>query len=107
MKKTLVAVLFSLIAVLAVAGTASAQTVDDPTRVYCPATATRPAFYSDTGVCPTDVVRPPDDGGNAAGELPRTGSDSLPLAKMAIVLIGVGGGLTLVASRKHTQSVSS
>ena len=40
------------------------------------------------------------------GTLPRTGSnDSLPLAKTAIVLIGVGGALTLMAGRKRRHHV--
>lgn len=41
-------------------------------------------------------------GGGTAGALPRTGSDSsLPLAKIAIVLIAAGG-LLIIAARKRS-----
>ena len=99
MKKTILTLAIALFAALAFAGAASAQTAG---QVYC-----GPSIgYAD--VCPDDIVRPIDDGGApedagaVAGTLPRTGSDSaLPLAQGAVVLIAVGGGLLLMASRRR------
>lgn len=100
MKKTIFATLVALIAVLALAGPASAQAPNCPVD--------NPTFYDPDGVCPNVIDRPPAGDPDVApvAALPRTGSsDSLPLAKMAIVLIGVGGALTLLASRKRRHAV--
>lgn len=78
-----------------------------------PASAQTPEFICDDGSvvgysdeCP-DVVTPEDPGVAPTGALPRTGSDSsLPLAKAAIVLIGVGGALTFLARRKRVPNVT-
>jgi hypothetical protein len=98
MKKTILAATVAavaLCAILAFSGPASAQSTDG--LVYCGPTIGYAA------VCPNDVERPAADPGVSAGSLARTGSDSLPLARMAFVLIGVGGALTVIAGRKRLQ----
>ena len=98
MKKTVLATMIALIAVLALAGPASAQAPNCPVD--------NPTYYDPDGVCPNVIDRPPAVQTTAPGTLPRTGSnDSLPLAKTAIVLIGVGGALTLMAGRKRRHHV--
>ena len=83
-----------LLTVLMFAGNASAQSAD------CVAVG-----YSDE--CPRDVT-PPDPGDpSGSGQLARTGSSSLPLAEIAIVLIGVGGVLTYGARRKREAELSA
>ena len=98
MRRMLLAAAVSLFALLAFAGPAAGQTAG---QVFCGPTI----GYAD--VCPDDVVRPIDDNVvDPGGALPRTGSDSsLPLAKVAIVLIGVGAALTVIAARKRVQHV--
>ena len=94
MKKTVLAATvaaIALYAILAFSGTASAQSVGG----NCDASV----GYS--GVCPDLVSKTPPDVSPAGSTLPRTGSDSLPLARAAIVLIGVGGALTVMAGRKR------
>jgi hypothetical protein len=94
----LLAAAVSLFALLAFAGPAAGQTAG---QVFCGPTI----GYAD--VCPADVVRPIDDNAVDPGSLARTGSDSsLPLARVAIVLIGVGAALTVIAARKRVQHVS-
>ena len=98
MKKTVLATMIALIAVLALAGPASAQAPNCPVD--------NPTYYDPDGVCPNVIDRPPAVQPTATGTLPRTGSnDSLPLAKTAIVLIGVGAALTVMASRKRSHHV--
>lgn len=98
MKKAVLAFAITMIAALTLAGPASAQTDG---QVYC-----GPGIgYAD--VCPGDIVSPIDDGTDAAGSLPRTGSDSLPLAQAALALIAVGAGLLLMANRRRqTQHIA-
>ncbi len=96
-KPFLAALLFALVAVFGFAGPASAQAVD------CDINS--PTYYDPGGgVCPNDIDRPPAVQPTSA--LPRTGSnDTLPLAKTAIVLIGVGSALTVMAGRKRRHHV--
>jgi len=97
MKKTILAATVAtvaLCAILAFSGPASAQSTGGVQN--CGETV----GYS--GVCPREVARPADPG-VSAGSLARTGSDSLPLARVAFVLIGVGGALTVMAGRKRLQ----
>ena len=97
MRRMLLAAAVLLFALLAFAGPAEGQTAG---QVFCGPTI----GYAD--VCPADVVAPIDNGVDPGGALPRTGSDSsLPLAKVAIVLIGVGAALTVIAARKRVQHV--
>ncbi len=87
----------ALFAVLMFGGPAAAQSTDglDCTTIG----------YSDE--CPAEVTVPdpgdPGDPGSAAGTLPRTGSNNLPLARIAIVLIALGGAFTVVARRKRAE----
>ena len=98
MKKTVLATLIALIAVLALAGPASAQAPNCPVD--------NPTYYDPDGVCPNVIDRPPAVQPTGTGTLPRTGSnESLPLAKTAIVLIGVGGALTVMAGRKRRHAI--
>ena len=80
MRKTILAAALVLFAMLALAG---------------PASADCGVGYA-SAPCPTNV--PPSGGGETGGgTLPRTGSDSsLPLAKVGIVVLGVGGALLVV-----------
>ncbi len=100
MKKLILSGAVVLFAVLALSGSASAQAVG---QVYCGPTV----GYAD--VCPDDVVRPADDVEPASvATLPRTGSDSsMPLARTALVLIGVGAAMTILANRHRLQRVPS
>ena len=99
MKRSILFALMGLFALFAFAGPASAQAVD------CDINS--PTYYDPGGgVCPNDIDRPDDPAVAPTAALPRTGSsDSLPLAKTAIVLIGVGGALTLMAGRKRRHHV--
>ena len=96
MRRMLSAAAVLLFALLAFAGPAAGQTVGQD---FCGPTI----GYAD--VCPDDIVRPINDNVDP-GSLARTGSDSsLPLARVAIVLIGVGAALTVIAARKRVQHV--
>lgn len=96
MRRMLLAAAVLLFALLAFAGPAAGQTAGER---FCGPTI----GYAD--VCPGDIVRPINDNVDP-GSLARTGSDSsLPLAKVAIVLIGVGAALTVIAARKRVQRV--
>ena len=96
MRRMLLAAAVLLFALLAFAGPAAGQTAGER---FCGPTI----GYAD--VCPGDIVRPINDNVDP-GSLARTGSDSsLPLAKVAIVLIGVGGALVVMAGRKRLRHV--
>jgi len=99
MKKLMLGGAVVLFALLAFSGSASAQAVGQG----CGPTV----GYGD--VCPDDVVNPgPDVDPAAVAALPRTGSDSsLPLARTALVLIGVGAAMTIVANRHRLHRVSA
>jgi hypothetical protein len=98
MKKLLIGGAVVLFAVLALSGSASAQAVGQST---CGSTV----GYGDT--CPDKVERPaPDVQPAAVSTLPRTGSDSsMPLARTAVVLIGVGAAMTILANRHRLQRI--
>jgi hypothetical protein len=98
MKKLILGGAIVLFALLAFSGSASAQAVGP---VNCGPTV----GYGD--VCPDDIERPvPDVEPAAVAALPRTGSDSsMPLARTAVVLIGVGAAMTILANRHRLQRV--
>ncbi len=100
MKKLILGGAIVLFALLAFSGSASAQAVG---QVYCGPTV----GYAD--VCPDNIERPSGDVDPAAvAALPRTGSDSsMPLARAAVVLIGVGAAMTILANRHRLQRVPS
>ena len=64
-----------------------------------------PGTHQITNSCNTAVISI-TIAGATAGALPRTGTDSsLPLAKIAIVLITAGGLLLIVARKRNTVTV--
>ncbi len=66
-----------------------------------------PGTHTITNSC-NDAVISITIAGGTAGALPRTGSDnSLPLAKMAIVLITAGGLLIVAARSRSKKSVTA
>jgi alpha-L-fucosidase len=44
--------------------------------------------------------------GGATGGLPRTGSDPMPIARIAAALLAVGGGLLFITRRRRISSVA-
>lgn len=67
-----------------------------------------PGSYQITNSCNTAVLTVTIAAGATAGNLPRTGTDSsLPLAKIAIVLIAAGGLLVVAARDRSKKSVSA
>lgn len=61
-----------------------------------------PGTHQITNSCNAAVISVTIAGGTTAGALPRTGTDSsLPLAKIAVVLI-TAGGLLIIAARKKS-----
>ena len=71
--------------------TPGTETVTPTTAPPAPTTAP-PATAPGAGV-----------GGAGAGTLPATGSESLPLAQIAIVLVAAGG-IALIAARRHVTA---
>jgi LPXTG-motif cell wall-anchored protein len=111
MKKILVALVGALFVTMLMAGGASAQTDDAvlPVDGECPA-----GFelgYSDEfgEVCDSTLERGDDAdavtvAATGAGTLPRTGSDSLPLAQIGAVLVAAGGLVVLITRKRATHT---
>ena len=101
MKKLILGGAIVLFALLAFSGSASAQAVG---QVDCGPTV----GYAD--VCPDDIERPvrPTWIPPRSPPCPGPGSDSsMPLARAAVVLIGVGAAMTILANRHRLQRVPS
>ena len=116
MKKTFVTLVVALFAMTLMAGVASAQTEDPVFPVDGECEAGFELGYSDEfGEVCTEVLERGDGAGagvgtvtaaaTGAGTLPRTGSDSLPLAQIGAVLVAVGG-LAVLATRKRAAHTS-
>jgi LPXTG-motif cell wall-anchored protein len=92
-------------AMLLTVGVASAQQYSDPTT-----TTTTPGTETVTPTtAPSPTTAPPTTAGPGVGgagagtgTLPATGSESLPLAQIAIVLVAAGG-IALIAARRHAS----
>ena len=114
MKKTLMALVVALFATMLMAGGAGAQTADvvvPDEEGNCPA-GFEVAYEDDIGEVCTETLDAGedavDDGGDvtvtAAGTLPRTGSDSLPLAQIGAALVAAGGLAVLVTRKRAAYS---
>ena len=114
MKKIMLGLVGALFITLLMAGGASAQTDDVvlPVDGECPA-GFELGYSDDLGeVC--DAVLERDPGADAAtvtaaaasgaGTLPRTGSDSLPLAQIGAVLVAAGGLVVLITRKRAAHS---
>lgn len=58
------------------------------------------------GVAAVGVDRVGVDRAGVTGDLPRTGSDSLPLVRIAAALMAVGGGLLFITRRRRAAAAS-
>jgi len=116
MKKVLVALAGALFVTMLMAGSASAQTDDVilPVDGECPA-GFELGYSDDLGeICVEgdEIARDPADpadpavtaAASAAGTLPRTGSDSLPLAQIGAVLVAAGGLVVLIARKRSAHT---
>jgi LPXTG-motif cell wall-anchored protein len=63
-----------------------------------------PLSVSTTVTVLADGAAGADDG--ATGGLPRTGSDPMPIARIAAALVAVGGGLLFITRRRRISSVA-
>lgn len=93
-------------AMLLTVGVASAQEYPGTTST----TTTQPGTETVTPTttpATTPTTAGPSTGGAGAGaggaQLPATGSESLPLAQIAIVLVAAGG-IALIAARRHAAA---
>ncbi len=99
MRKTILAGALVLFSMLVFAGPASA----DCSVGYADPGYADPGYSN--GSCPPNV--PPGGGGETgSAALPRTGNDStMTLAKVGIVVLGVGGALFVLGNRRRGHSV--
>ncbi len=74
---------------------------DDGTALELSTTVT--VLAADDGVVAGPGIRAP---GAVSGGLPRTGSESLPLTRIAAALLAVGGGLLFMTRRRRAAAVT-
>ena len=111
MSKAVIGVIGALLALLLLAVPAGAQELPPGVVLPGPDGECPLGFtlgYSDElgEICTEDLER---DGAitPAAGALPRTGGDSLPLARIGLILVAVGGLAVLVARKRQAVTRSA
>lgn len=84
-------------------GTTTTTTTPDTETVVPTTTTTVPVTTTSVATTTTDDGVGGAGGTGGGGTLPATGSDSLPLAQMAIVLVAAGG-IALMAVRRQAPA---